>query len=68
MKTLETAFTSGYCCLNSTAIPRSLLSAGYAVVSTEMLADQLVHSPNRGACYPIGSATPFSLIDLGDLL
>ena len=57
---MKLEFTSGYCCLNSTVIPRSLLLAGYAAVSTETLADQLVA--------PLGQQLLFSLFDSGDLL
>lgn len=57
---MKLEFTSGYCCLNSTVIPRSLLLAGYAAVSIETLADQLVA--------PLGQQLLFSLFDSGDLL
>ena len=50
---------SGYCCLNSTLHTRINASAWYAVISTEILNDLFVHSPNRGACCPIGSAALF---------
>ena len=48
---------SGYCCLNSTSHTWISALAWYAVISFETLND-LVYSPNRGACCPIGSAAP----------
>ena len=54
-----TYINSGYCCLNSARYTRINAFAWYAVISTEMLNGLFVHSPNRGACCPIGSAALF---------
>ena len=60
---VSAVFTSGYCCLNSTLVPRSLPSAGYAAVSTETLNDHLFTHPTGELVAPLGQQLPFSLID-----
>lgn len=45
---------SRYCCLNSTRHTRINALAWYAVISTEMLMDLFVNSPNRELVVPLG--------------
>jgi hypothetical protein len=54
MNLIQKNLNSCYCCLNSTQHTKINALAWYAVISTELLIDLFVNSPNRELVVPLG--------------